>query len=92
MNEKKSFSDRLLLKKINQSSPATFFSIMIEFHYYYLLEENGDTNKNVLDLSIQELKKIPKNEENPDTRQLILDENEVQKLDNIDGYPKLEKV
>ena len=56
------------------------------------LDENGDTNKTVVDLAKQGLKKIPKNEDNPDARQLILDENELQKFDNIDSYHKVEKV
>lgn len=45
-----------------------------------------------MDLSKQELKKIPKNVDNVDVKQLILDENELQKLDNIDTYLKVEKV
>lgn len=52
----------------------------------------SDTNRTVVDLSKQSLKKIPKNENVKDIRQLILDDNELQKFDNIDSYAKVEKV
>lgn len=56
------------------------------------IEETSDTNRTVVDLSKQSLKKIPKNENVQDIRQLILDDNELQKFDNIDSYAKVEKV
>lgn len=56
------------------------------------IEETSDTNRTVVDLSKQSLKKIPKNENVKDIRQLILDDNELQKFDNIDSYAKVEKV
>lgn len=62
------------------------------FFSFSRVEENGDTNKTIVDLAKQGLKKIPKNEDNSDVRQLILDENELQKFDNIDSYLKVEKV
>lgn len=43
-------------------------------------------------MSKKELKKIPKNDDKLDARQLLLDENEIQKVENIDSYPKVEKV
>lgn len=46
----------------------------------------------MVDLSKQSLKKIPKNELEDEVQQLILDGNELQKLDNIDSYCGLEKV
>ncbi|XP_063700321.1 centrosomal protein of 97 kDa [Culicoides brevitarsis] len=55
-------------------------------------EETSDTNRTVVDLSKQSLKKIPKNENVQDIRQLILDDNELQKFDNIDSYAKVEKL
>lgn len=55
------------------------------------IEETSDTNRTVVDLSKQSLKKIPKNE-NEKCKQLILDCNELQKFDNIDSYASVEKV
>lgn len=52
-----------------------------------------DSDTGVLDLSNQGLKKIPKSEDDPKlVRVLILDENELQKLENIDSYLRIEKV
>lgn len=53
-----------------------------------------DSEAGVLDLSSKGLKKIPKVEE-PDpkfVKVLILDDNELQKLENIDSYLRIEKV
>lgn len=52
-------------------------------------EEN---EKIILDLSRKQLKKVPKQEEAQNVRVLLLDENELQKIDNIDSYLKIEKV
>lgn len=52
-------------------------------------EEN---EKVILDLSRKQLKKVPKQEEAQNVRTLLLDENELQKIDNIDSYLKIEKV
>lgn len=53
-------------------------------------------NKSVLDLSKQQLQKIPKHQSPPDVAQhvrvLILDENELQKIDNVDSYMQIEHV
>jgi centrosomal protein CEP97 len=46
----------------------------------------------VLDVSKKSLKKIPKIERSKDIKTLILDENELQKIDNIDTYLGIEKV
>lgn len=46
----------------------------------------------VLDLSSKGLKKIPKIEDSQSIRHLILDDNELQKIDNIDSYLRIEKV
>lgn len=46
----------------------------------------------MLDLSKKGLKKIPKTEDSQSVRNLILDENELQKIDNIDSYLRIEKV
>uniref|UniRef100_A0A336K1X7 Centrosomal protein of 97 kDa n=1 Tax=Culicoides sonorensis TaxID=179676 RepID=A0A336K1X7_CULSO len=64
----------------------------IQYIKNVLLEETSDTNRTVVDLSKQSLKKIPKNENVNDIKQLILDENELQKFDNIDSYVKVEKL
>lgn len=51
-------------------------------------------NKSVLDLSKQQLRKIPKQpaEIAQHVRVLILDENELQKIDNVDAYMRIEHV
>jgi len=46
----------------------------------------------VLDLTKKGLKKIPKTEDSQSIKYLILDENELQKIDNIDSYLRIEKV
>lgn len=46
----------------------------------------------VKDLSKKGLKKIPKTEDSQSVRVLLLDENELQKIDNIDSYLRIEKV
>lgn len=44
------------------------------------------------DLSKQGLKKIPKTEDSQSVRVLLLDDNDLQKLENIDSYVRIEKV
>ncbi|KAH8273580.1 hypothetical protein KR018_002269, partial [Drosophila ironensis] len=56
----------------------------------FIGDESGDTERHVLDLSKQKLKKVPKQDDAHSIRQLILDENELQKIDNIDSYLKIE--
>lgn len=46
----------------------------------------------VLDLSKQSLKKVPKQDDAQMIRVLILDDNDLQKIDNIDSYLRIEKV
>lgn len=53
-------------------------------------EEEND--KVILDLSRKQLKKVPKQEDAQNVRTLLLEENELQKIDNIDSYLKIEKV
>ena len=50
------------------------------------------TDTAVLDLSRKGLKKIPKVEDSQSIKNLILDENDLQKIDNIDSYLRIEKV
>lgn len=45
-----------------------------------------------MDLSRKQLKKVPKQEDAQNVRVLKLDENELQKIDNIDSYLKIEVV
>lgn len=52
-------------------------------------EEN---EKITLDLSRKHLKKVPKHGDVQNVRILLLDENELHKIDNIDSYLKIEKV
>lgn len=44
------------------------------------------------DLSNKGLKKIPKTEDSQSIKILMLDDNELQKVDNIDNYLRIEKV
>lgn len=46
----------------------------------------------VLDLSKKGLKKVPKPEDAEHVKELILDENLLQKIDNVDSFLKIEKV
>jgi len=54
-------------------------------------DESGE-EKHILNLSKQKLKKVPKQDDAHSIRQLILDDNELQKIDNIDSYLKIETV
>ena len=46
----------------------------------------------VKDLSNTGLKKIPKTEDSQSVRVLVLDDNELTKIDNIDSFLRIEKV
>lgn len=46
----------------------------------------------VLDLSKKGLKKVPKPEDAQHVKELLLDENLLQKIDNVDSFLKIEKV
>lgn len=46
----------------------------------------------MLDLSNRSLKKLPKVEGSKKVKVLLLDENELQKIDNLDNYLAIEKV
>ncbi|XP_064540896.1 centrosomal protein of 97 kDa [Drosophila montana] len=48
------------------------------------------SEKQTLNLSKKQLKKVPKQDDAQNIRKLILDENELQKIDNIDSYLKIE--
>lgn len=63
--------------------------MLFSFHVGLGEEEN---EKVILDLSRKQLKKVPKQEDAQNVRTLLLDENELQKIDNIDSYLKIEKV
>lgn len=45
-----------------------------------------------LDLSNKDLKKVPKLENAQSVKELILDDNALQKIDNIDSFLRIEKV
>lgn len=60
--------------------------------YISTAEIDADSQKLVLDLSKKCLKKIPKTDDAQQYKVLILDDNELQKIDNIDSYLKIEKV
>lgn len=72
------------------SRRCNFESDPIIFHDKF---ELLDSDTGILDLSRKNLKKIPKSEDDPKlVRTLILDENELQKLENIDSFLRIEKV
>lgn len=54
--------------------------------------DDESSEKQTLNLSKQQLKKVPKQDDAQNIRKLILDENELQKIDNIDSYQKIETV
>lgn len=56
------------------------------------VEIEAESQKLILDLSKKCLKKIPKTDDAQQYKVLILDDNELQKIDNIDSYLKIEKV
>lgn len=77
-----------------------FFFILGADHSY-ILELNTPTDEklgstetvsSLLDLSKNGLKKVPKPNDGQNVRVLILDENDLQKIDNIDSYLRIEKV
>lgn len=52
----------------------------------------GQEKSTVLDLSKKGLRKVPKPEDAQHIRELMLDENLLQKIDNIESFLKVEKV
>lgn len=52
----------------------------------------GQEKSTVLDLSKKGLRKVPKPDDAQHIRELILDENLLQKIDNIESFLKVEKV
>lgn len=52
----------------------------------------AQTMSTILDLSKKGLKKVPKPDDAQHVKELILDENLLQKIDNIDSFLKIEKV
>lgn len=67
--------------------------IKIKILFLYFSEETPPPEITTLDLSNKKLKKL--NKPSPDEAQasvLILDNNELQRLDNIDSFVKLQKV
>lgn len=56
------------------------------------ISENDNNSDVVLDVSKKNLKKIIKVENSKDVKVLILDDNDLQKIDNIDTYLGIEKV
>lgn len=62
------------------------------FFPIFICAEQDEENKSVLDLSKNCLKKVPKQEDAQTIKTLILDDNELQKIDNIDSFHRIEKV
>lgn len=52
----------------------------------------GQEKSTVLDLSAKGLKKVPKPEDAVHIKELILDDNLLQKIDNIESFLHIEKV
>lgn len=61
-----------------------------EEHSFTVSADSSDPT--VLNLSRRNLKKVPKPEDAQNLRTLILDENDLQKVDNIDSFLKIETV
>lgn len=64
----------------------------LSFAAIELDQSTAADNRTVIDLTGQQLKKIPKNNSTSQVRQLILDENDLSKFDNIETYLQIEKV
>lgn len=56
------------------------------------LQQQQQIQNAILDLSKKCLNKVPKSNDAQAIKTLILDDNELQKIDNIDSYIKIEKV
>lgn len=81
-----------------------FRFVYIALDHSYMLELNTPTEPSVdklvddqktstvLDLSKKGLKKVPKPDDAQHVKELILDENLLQKIDNVDAFLKIEKV
>lgn len=57
-----------------------------------LLNKMDGSQQTTLDLSKKGLKKVPKQDDAQNIKILILDDNDLQKIDNIDSYLRIEKV
>lgn len=57
-----------------------------------LLNKMDSGQQTTLDLSKKGLKKVPKQDDAQNIKILILDDNDLQKIDNIDSYLRIEKV
>lgn len=75
----------------NHNYPSHFHSPKYQFNILNLILIL-DSEVNVLDLSNKSLKKIPKTDDAQSIKVLLLDDNDLQKIDNIDSYLKIEKV
>ena len=67
-------------------------NIDININFVYIKGDEEHENNQILDLSKKNLKKVPKQDDAQNYRTLILDDNELQKIDNIDSYLRIEKV
>lgn len=69
---------------------STFNKLFIAFLFTSFFKSYVESE--VKDLSKKGLKKIPKTEDSQLVRILVLDDNELQKIDNIDSFLRIEKV
>lgn len=53
---------------------------------------DGQEKSSILDLSKKGLKRVPKPDDAQHVKELILDENLLQKIDNVDSFLHIEKV
>lgn len=65
---------------------------LIKDSFSFLIYASPGLDSEVKDLSNKGLKKIPKTEDSASIRVLVLDDNELQKVDNIDSFLRIEKV
>lgn len=90
--------ETLLLKIQNKKTPlfCSYYKNKIIQRKCNLIslfpKDTIEHNDGLLNLSKTCMKKIPKVDDAQSVRVLILDDNELQKIDNIDSFLKIEKV
>jgi len=84
------------LKYLPHCTDDDFISVYVQTHSIFLYfagdESSCSEQRQTLNLANKQLKKVPKQDDAQNIRKLILDENELQKIDNIDSYLKIETV
>lgn len=76
----------------NLFSVRKFSNDLDENLHHWLMTLNVFLESEVIDLTSKGLKKVPKLEDSQSVKVLLLDDNELQKIDNIDSFLRIEKV